>query len=156
MTDLAQVQGLFEEIGPELDVLGVIQMGQDQWVLVYEEQLIVEINHDGDRKCLTIGVELGEPDPERQLETCQSMLTYSGMGDRTGGIRIALDSPFGCLIQLLDLFTEELDRVMLITVLGNFVETARSWRGVLTGGGISLEDIAQPDASEAPPEGIRV
>ena len=155
MTSLEQTRKLLEEIGPQLNVQGILEVAEDQWALVYEEQLIVEISHEADRKCLTFGVELGEPEPEQQLETYQSMLAYSALGDRTGGVRIALESPYGCLVQILDLFTEDLDGVTLATAIDNFVDTARTWRELLASGGISLSEIEETDEI-GPEAGIRV
>jgi len=154
MTSVEQIRNLFEDVGPELDVQGVLQTEDDQWALVYDDQIVVEISHEVDRKCLTLGAELGEPAEEDLLETYRSLLAYSALGDRTGGIRIALEAPYGSVVQLLDLFTEDLDLVTLISVLDNFVEKVRTWRELLAAGGISPEDV--PDAGESRiPPGIR-
>jgi len=156
VTNIEQIQQLIEEIGPELNVQGVLQIAEDHWALVYDEQTIVEITHAAERKCLTLRVELGDADPENQLDTYRSMLAYSARSEETGGIRIALDSPYGSLVQILDLFTEELEGFTLITVLANFVETARTWQALLAAGGISPETaVAIPDEAGTP-AGIRV
>jgi len=154
MTSVEQIQNLFEEVGPELDVQGVLESADDQWALIYDDQIVVEISHEAERKCLTLGAELGEPAEENLVETYRSLLAYSALGDRTGGIRIALEAPYGSVVQLLDLFTEDLDQVTLIGVLDNFVDKARAWRELLAAGGVSPEDMADVAAARIPP-GIR-
>lgn len=125
---------LLTEIGPDLNAPGVLQYAEDQWAIVYDEQTMVDICYRDDRHCLTLTLELGNPPPEPQLDTYRCLMAYSALTDQTGGIRIALDSPDGTLVQLLDLFTEDLDRVTLERAVNDFIDTGRAWRKVVEQG----------------------
>lgn len=128
------VAELLTEIGPDLNARGVLQLAEDHWAIIYDEETIVGIRYYPDRHCLTLNIELGSPPTETQLDTYRYLLAYSGLTEQTGGVRIALDLPDSGLLQLYDLFTEDLDRVTLEAVLNNFIATAQSWRKVLRKG----------------------
>ena len=125
---------LLKEISSDLDAQGVVQVQEGHWTVVYDEQTIVELCYQAERHCLELSLELGSPPEERQADTYRYLMAYSALTDQTGGIRIVLDAPDGALVQLFDLFTEDLDRVTLQAVLTNFIETARAWRTVVEKG----------------------
>lgn len=140
------VEDLLTEIGPDLDVQGVLSLEEGLWVVVYDEKTIVVVRHDPDRKCLNFTIDLGNVPPGNELTAYRHLLAYSSLTERTGGIRIVLDSPQGGLVQMLDLFTEDLDHPTLETVIGNFVSTARAWRTVIARG-LSIDDTDETPAA---------
>ena len=143
------VEELLTEIGPDLDALGVLRYAEGNWAIVYDKQTIVEISYQQERRCLALMVELGPAPADTRLDTYRFLMAYSSLTDQTGGLRIALDSPEGELLQLLDLFTEDLDRVRLEGALNRFTEAARAWRKVLQMGVVCDAGDDEPVGADA-------
>ena len=53
----------------------------------------------------------------------------TGIWPETGGIRMALESPGGTIVQLFETGVGDLDLTGLRNVVAGFVELARHWRG---------------------------
>ena len=138
MTELEQMTRLVNELGSKLELQAILEHEEAEWSVVFDGNAIVELTYESSRKCLTLEIDLGTCDLDRRQETLESLMTYAGLTEQTGGIRIALNSPDGEFIQLLDVFIENLDVAQLATVLSNFVKLARSWRTALSAGGIAF------------------
>ena len=135
-TNLERMQIMMEEIGPAMpEVEAVIQSEEKNWAIQFEDQSIVMLEwaESPDRVVLT--AMLGIPSETMQLSVYETLLCYNLLWKDTGGVKMALSGPGGELVLLYELFTTNLNRNELQTVLINFVSIAQVWSVYVTGEG---------------------
>ena len=155
MTSVEQVQDLMSNIGSDLQVEGVLQHGDVEWGVAFEEQTILSIEFQEERNCLAFECTLGLPPTEQRLETLEDLAAFSRRGLEDGGQRVTLDSPNGSLTLLLDLACNEIDHVALVSAIENFFDLARRLRIEYSLTVVESDEESLSDES-APTPGLRV
>lgn len=141
MTDLTQLSQLFAEIGPALDLNGVVEYGdQGTWAVVVDDETEVWGEWDPDAGYLVFTAELGNPPQADRQGLYETLLIYNHQRQRTGGVRMALADADGPVVQSLDLATDGLTLARLAEVLSGFVEVHRAWREIIKTGPGGADD----------------
>jgi hypothetical protein len=140
---------LFDEIGPLLDASGIVQAGDDTWLVVLDDARQTEVVLDLDQAQgkLTLSMDVAQVQSERRLQTYETLLMVNYLWAETGGVRFALDGPGGQLVQLFDLFVEALDAPRLMDVIVNFAASGNQWQDRLAGGGLVAEGPSESDGN---------
>ena len=133
MANLEHLQQLMTEIGPLIDRIEAIdQDGEDFWLFSFAGDAVLQIEYDDQARKLVFFTDLGVPAEEHRLEIYTALLSLNYLWSETGGLRMAIENAAnGPIVQVLDLFTLDLDVSTLATVTENFVDTAFYWRGFI-------------------------
>jgi hypothetical protein len=83
---------------------------------------------------IMLSIELGRPPDASRQRIYELLLLYNHGWAETGGVRMALDSPGGTIVQLFETGAADLDLIGLRNVVTGFVELARHWRGGIARG----------------------
>ena len=135
MTGPAHVQALMREIGPllELEQVSVFD-GEREWALVVDEATVVHADYVEADDRLMLSIELGQPPEASRHRIYELLLLYNHAWAATGGVRMALESPGGTIVQLFETGVSDLDLTGLRNVVAGFVELARHWRSAIVRG----------------------
>lgn len=135
MTGPSRVQALMREIGPllELEQVSVFDGGRE-WALVVDAATVVHADYVEADDRLMLSIELGRPPEASRHRIYELLLLYNHGWAETGGVRMALESQGGTVVQLFETGAADLDLVGLRNVVAGFVELARHWRDGITRG----------------------
>ena len=141
MAGLDRVDALMREIGPllGLDQVTLYDSGRE-WALVVDERTVVYADYIEAGERLMLSIELGRPPEASRQRVYELLLLYNHAWPDTGGVRMALESEGGPIVQLFETDTADLDVSGLRNLLGGFIELARHWRGGITRG-VAGEDV---------------
>ena len=118
------------EIGPLLELEQVTEFdGGREWALVVDEATVVHADYVEADDRLMLSIELGQPPEASRHRIYELLLLYNHAWPETGGVRMALESPGGTIVQLFETGVGDLDLTGLRNVVAGFVELARHWRG---------------------------
>jgi hypothetical protein len=134
MTDSERVRSLLTDIGPAMDLAGVSEMADGgPWALGDQDGTVIHVEHMAEDDRLWLSADVGTPRAEDRLRLYELILLYNAQWQQTGGVRIALDSPDGRIVQAYDVAASGLDVTRLRTLLGNFRRTLDGWRTIVAG-----------------------
>lgn len=119
------------ELGPLLPAAEIRQAAPDQWFIVYDEFLIIDVELLPDAAKLVLSADLGHPLVGEENATYTLLLQVNALWRETGGLRMALDAGDGELTQVYDIALADLDRDGLELRVQNFAAAARGWREVI-------------------------
>jgi hypothetical protein len=130
MTGPSRVRALMRDLGPllELEQVSVFD-GEREWALMVDEETIVHADYVEADDRLMLSIELGQPPEASRHRIYELLLLYNHGWPETGGVRMALESPGGTIVQLFETGAGDLDLIGLRNVVVGFVELARHWRG---------------------------
>lgn len=133
------IDAMIAAVGPDLsDIEGVLRRGEDEWFVRFPD-LDVALESDEPSGRLVLSADLGRPSPQSRLAAYEALMSYTLLWRDTGGVVAALSAD-GAVVILLTLHAAELDRALLATVLGNFVERARLLNAFVAQGGETPEE----------------
>lgn len=140
MAGLERVDAWMREIGPLLDLEQVTLYDSGrEWALIVDEATVVYADYITDGERLMLSIELGRPPESSRHRVYELLLLYNHAWPDTGGVRMALESEGGSVVQLFETPTADLDPIGLRNLVGSFVELARHWRdGIARGSGDGL------------------
>lgn len=136
VTDITEIMG---KIGSWVGAAQVSQHGEDLWIIVLDEDFVIEIEQDVDRQMLVLSVSLGEARADGRSDTHDLLLRVNARWRDTGGIRFGLDGPDDELVLNFDVPIEGLDTDGLGTRLFEFTDAALGWREFVAGKGNNAE-----------------
>jgi hypothetical protein len=128
------------ELGPILPAAEIRQAAPDQWFIVYDEFLIIDIEFLPDAAKLVLSTDLGRALVGEENATYTLLLQVNALWRETGGLRMALDAGDGELSQVYDIALAGLDRDGLELRVQNFAAAARGWREVIATKSAAKED----------------
>jgi hypothetical protein len=153
MSTKTQANQLMSEIGPLLDLVGVVESDDGHaWLLIVDEDDALSVELDDARGSLVIAADVGTPGEAGQAQLYELLLAYNALWDVSGGVYMALDEPGGRVLQLLDLPAEGLDPSRLAEVLARFLEIRLGWMQVVSAIGAGA---APSEVEEMIPSAIR-
>ena len=127
-----QLESLMTRLGPVLDPLGIVAFPDTKaWGLAIDEDTSILIDLSVDESKLVLSCELGVPPGGDRAALYELLLRHNYHWDQTGGVRLALDSPEGGIVQLADLAADGLDVPQLAGVVRVFADSARAWREII-------------------------
>ena len=154
MSSFEHVQGLMSEIGPILELRGIVEVVDgDRWVLDLdgEHAIVVEYRPADDRLFFTAKV--GIPAPEARSVCYELLLAYNAMWRETGGIRMAVNGEDGAVLQIADMAAGDIDASGLGVILENFIGKLVEWTDILS---MDPDGGAGDEASADEPVAVRV
>ena len=143
-----QIQHLMREIGPLVEEIETIeQHGEQSWAVGFDDETWLTVDYAPQTDKVTLAIDCGATAEQSRLKLYETLLTYNYLWEETGGVRMALDSPGGRVVLLLDLPIHGLAAGTFATVIKNVVEKARSWRKSIEGIGNEVDaSTSQPHA----------
>ncbi|WP_298774600.1 type III secretion system chaperone [uncultured Shewanella sp.] len=129
MYNVKQIDMMFSELGALIDAESIIRFDDHHWKIVFVEGQVVDIIHTLDSHKLTLESAMSPRMPIKLEAFYTMLLEYNYCWRDTGGIRIAIHNDN--IIQLFDLFTQDLNVNVLVDVLKRFVERLSVWRTIL-------------------------
>lgn len=133
------------DLGPQVDAVEVRQYEDDYWLVAFDEDFSVEIEHDGDGQKLFLLSELGALASDEELSTCKLLLNLASMWRETGGLRIGLSPVDEKLIQIFEIPVAGLTVEDLAVSILNFADSARHARSLLESGPTSVDEKSGPE-----------
>jgi hypothetical protein len=142
-----RMQLLLDELGPSTsEVVLIEQLAPSLWLMAldaYETPIALRL--DEATGVLTLSCEIGRPQESTRYRIYESLLTYNGLSDLHGGIRMALQEPDGMVLQQFDIQCESLQLDQLRQLIFDFSQKASAWEEI-------IESAEPPDLDE-PHEG---
>lgn len=127
-----QFESLVTRLGPALDPLGIVAFPDTRtWGVAIDEDTSILIDLSVDETKIVLSCELGVPPGGDRAALYELLLRHNYHWDQTGGVRLALDSPDGGIVQLADLAADGLDVPQLAGVVRVFADSARAWREII-------------------------
>lgn len=137
MQYLEIAQGLMAELGPLLDGIDIVQIGEDSWLLgrveTEDDRQVLAIDYHDNEERLVLSCGAGRIAGAGSAEAMRTLLTFNGQWRATGGARMALDDGEGDVILLLDVNVEGLDAARLASIVTRFLEVQTGWQAYLAG-----------------------
>jgi hypothetical protein len=130
------VQQLLTELSaaaPDTAFDSIVRFSPDTWGVAFPDETCVTLELTAGGAKLVLAADLGAVPEATQANFHEMALAYNALWRTTGGVRIAVVR--GEASQLFDLETAGLDVERFSTVLANFADAARGWRGYLANGG---------------------
>ncbi|MCO7222958.1 type III secretion system chaperone [Pleionea sp. CnH1-48] len=147
MNRVEQIDLILTELGPAIDASYIVKHDESNWSIVSSDNLIIDIFYAPEQHKLTLQCDLDKALPQSP-ELYKMLLTYNCLWQETGGLRVALNSD-NSLVQIFDLFIEELSLPDLITITQNFLERANVWKEVIEDADLSQFDNEQHQVPKA-------
>jgi len=133
--ELPDLEKLMTDVGPLVEAEEIRQYEDHRWVVAFDEDLAVEIEHDPDLAKLVFSAELGHPPAGEEAAAYKLLLNVAAMWRDTGGLRMGLNPTDDLVIQIYDIPVAGLELEGLEMNLRNFADTALHARAVLAGNG---------------------
>lgn len=130
------IETLFQEIGPHLDLLEVSRAeGQMEWALTFEdtetETLTVFVRHEADPDHFVFKTIVGAIPAEARQKFLEDMMAFNSAEQETGGARFGVTGPGGDAVLMFDYGVSDITTEGLGTLLKQFQSMAMAWRGIL-------------------------
>jgi len=140
---------MLDELGPSTDEIVLIeQISPQAWLLALEEGgAAIAVRIDEATGVVTFSCELGRPQEAMRLRVYEALLTYNGLGDLHGGVRMGLRSPGDVVLQEFDSHIQSLNLTMLRQIIQDFSSKASAWEEIIE----SAEPEELDEALEAAP-----
>ncbi|MCL1126069.1 type III secretion system chaperone [Shewanella surugensis] len=132
MYDVKQIDLMFSELGELIDADSIIKFDDQHWKITFGEGKEVDITHTPESHKLTLESYVGRVESTDRQALYLLLLEYNYCWRDTGGIRMAMHEDH--LVQLYDLFTQELSLDGLVGILTRFSERLTIWNNMLKGG----------------------
>jgi ABC-type uncharacterized transport system permease subunit len=144
---LQRMQLLMDELGPTTsEVVLVEQLSPGTWLVALDgDDTTISIRLDEQTGIVTLSCEVGRPQEATRYRIYESMLTYNGLSDLHGGIRMALQAPDGMVLQQFDIQCESLHLEQWSQLIRDFSLKASAWEEII--------ESAEPFDLEEPLEG---
>jgi hypothetical protein len=141
------LQLLLDELGPSTDAIVLIEQATPlMWLIVVEGYASAfALRLDDTRGIVTLTAELGRPQEATQFRIYEALLTYNGLADLHGGVRMALREPGGPVVQEFDAHLPTLQLDGLRQLLLDFSRKASAWEEIIESAEPpELDDIQSP------------
>lgn len=125
------LEKLMTDVGPLVEAVEVRQYTPERWAIAFDEDFVVDIEHDTDAGKLVFYADLGQPLPGEENAVYKLLLYVATMWRETGGLRMGLNPVDDSVIQIYDLPLAGLEIADLEIHLRNFAHTALHARTVL-------------------------
>ncbi len=146
-----RLQLLIDELGPSTDSVVLIeQLTPETWLIALDDnESAIALRLAADTGVITLSCELGRPQEQDRYRIYEALLTYNGLAELHGGIRMALREPNGVVIQEFDAHSQQLDINLLRQVIEDFGKKASAWEAIIEAGEPPEIDRGLQDASWA-------
>ena len=162
MSSYEEVSAILAEIGPELDVVEIAAVEEEQsWLIAVDDttEQTVALTRDEQTGKLFISTPLGQPPEGNLQQTCEHMLAYNLGWSETDGARIGREPELGEFVLLHDVVLNGLTADGLGIVIANFIQASMALRSLVVAGigdGEPAEGAREGMADSGPHPAIRV
>ena len=133
MATFEQVESLMEQLGPVLDPLEIVGFpDQSVWGLQIDEETRLFVDYDNQYNKLVVSCDLGAPTSNDRARLYELFLQSNYTWQATGGTRLAIDSPGGNVILLVDLSPDNLTVNDFSKMLAGFSRSAQTWKEIIS------------------------
>lgn len=140
--DTIDLDKMMAEVGPLVEAAEIRQFEPERWLVIFDEEFIIEIQRDLDAKKLVFTTEVGPAPKADDIATYKFLLNVAALWRETGGLRMGLDPTDDMIVEIYDLPVADLTLEDLALQLENFAESALHARTVLAGTPVtSAEEI---------------
>ena len=128
-----RLQLLIDELGPSTDSIVLVeQITTATWLIALDDnESAIALRLAPDTGVVTLSCELSRPQEQDRFRVYEALLTYNGLAELHGGIRMALREPNGVVIQEFDLQSQQLDLSLLRQVIEDFGRKASAWEAII-------------------------
>lgn len=145
MNDKQRLQMLLVEVGPLLDNAAIVELDDlNNWLILLDDQLQLFAEYIPDQRRLYLSADVGDPPEEKRLEIYSMLLQFNLQWQESSGLRFAIDSPGGTVVQVFDVALDSLDATQLQSAIAGFLEMLIAWRKVVT----TLEAEPSPETPD--------
>lgn len=132
-TSIDNLNALLNELGPAASEVTLIeQISPTQWLIALDDfESAIALRIDQDTGVITLACELGRPQESEQFRIYEALLTYNGLAELHGGIRMALRGPGGMVLQEFDIHLQYLDLDLLRKLINDFAKKASAWEEII-------------------------
>lgn len=132
-TSTENLNALLNELGPAAsEVILIEQISPTQWLIALDDfESAIALRIDKDTGVITLACELGRPQESEQFRIYEALLTYNGLAELHGGIRMALRGPGGMVLQEFDIHLQYLDLDLLRKLINDFAKKASAWEEII-------------------------
>ncbi len=95
---------------------------------------------DEESGLVTLACELGRPQPDTQHRIYEALLTYNGLAELHGGIRMGIREPGGAVVQEFDFHIQTLLLNSLRQIILDFSRKAQAWEEIIESAEPSIWD----------------
>ena len=140
--DSIELEKLMTDVGPLVEAVEVRQYTPERWAIAFDEDFVVDIEHDTDAGKLVFYADLGQPLPGEENAVYKLLLYVATMWRETGGLRMGLNPGDDRVTQVYDFPLAGLEIEDLEIHLRNFAHSALHARKVLvTSEGTSSDSL---------------
>lgn len=132
------------ELGPVAQEIVLIeQVSPTQWLIALDDfESALGLRLEAATGIATLSCELGRPQESEQLRIYEALLTYNGLAELHGGIRMALRGSGGMVLQEFDIPLHNLDLELLRQLINDFAKKASAWEEI-------IESAEAPEVDES-------
>ena len=130
----------------ELGAIELVELDDDIWLLVLDEDLAVQVECDEPADFLMLSAELGAPPQGQELAAYRLLLQATAAWRETGGLRMGLDPIEDVILQFQELRLAGLDREAARERVARFADAVRNGRRVLAA--MSAQDESPTRSSD--------
>ncbi|WP_298768925.1 type III secretion system chaperone [uncultured Shewanella sp.] len=126
MTKLNNLSLIIDELGKTLNPDVIIHHNEQTWTITLSENFCVDVFYISDNNKVVFQSEIEHPNINEEIIT-KLLLQFNYNWIETGGVRMAQDTDSKSIIQIYDLFLEDLTLSIFIDALERFIEKAKVW-----------------------------
>ncbi|KVZ50918.1 type III secretion system chaperone [Burkholderia ubonensis] len=142
MVTSEQLSNIIASIGPQIDdVVRIFQGNESRWTVQFSD-IDIDIEFDEAEERLHFSTVVGPLLEWRKIEILELLLTYSLLYKETGGVRMAMTSVGGDVVQLFDVMASRIDPGMLTEILSRLVENTKIWQAFFSAADLSATNTA--------------
>lgn len=131
-TPIERLNLVIEELGPSTEAIVLIEQAAPRlWLVVMEDDSVIGLRLDEDRGTLTLSCELGRPQDAVKHRVHEALLSYNGLSDLHGGVRMALREPGGPVVQEFDIQVASLQTDEFRALILDFCRKASAWEEII-------------------------
>ncbi|WP_299491868.1 type III secretion system chaperone [uncultured Shewanella sp.] len=131
MSDSQKVDIILTELGAMMAIDSINKHDEDSWSIQFEDNKLVELFYISNQHKLTLQYNIGIPTLSEVNKLHDLLLEYNLCWPESGGIQMALNKTDGSIVQLFQLFIQDLSLPIMIDVLTNFIERADIWQAII-------------------------
>lgn len=131
MSDNKKVDLILTELGAMMAIDSINKHDEERWSIQFEDNKLVELFYTSSQHKLTLQHHIGIPTLSEVNKLHDLLLEYNLCWPESGGVQMALNKDDGSIVQLFQLFTQDLSVPVMIDVLNNFIERADIWKAII-------------------------
>ena len=132
MATMKELEMLMSQVGPVLDPIAIDEIEEGKvWIIYFAQDQLVFLKYNAANESLVISSVLGVPPAGDRTALYELLLQINFHLDAAGGLRMAVNSPGGEVVQMFEIGEDDFDVPRLCELLSSFNKVANVWREVV-------------------------